>query len=69
MNCASNPSKPLCPRWREAIVEFPVVGGQAAGMNHARVMAYGDSQGRVVSVPSSRFQTSRGLSSANASEG
>ena len=54
MHCASNLSKPLHPRLREAIVEFPVVGGQASGLNHARVMAYGNSQGRVVSVPSSR---------------
>ena len=59
MNCASNPSKPLRPRWREAIVEFPVVGGQVSSMNHARVMAYCDSQGRVVSVPSSRNHAER----------
>jgi hypothetical protein len=54
MHCASNHSKPLRPRWRKAIVEFPVGGGQASGLHHARVMAYSKSQGRVVSVPSPR---------------
>ena len=59
MHCASNPSKPLRPAWREALIEFPVVGGRASGMNHARVMAYCESQGRVVSVPSSRNHAER----------
>lgn len=54
MNCASNPSKLAAPARRDVIVEFPVVGGRTSRMNHVRVIAYFDSLGRVVSVPSSR---------------
>jgi len=39
------------------MVEFPVAGG--SGMNHVRVIAYFDSLGRVVSVPSSRNHAAR----------
>jgi hypothetical protein len=54
MNCASNPSKSAAPARRDVIVEFPVAGGRHSSMNHVRVSAYGDSLGRVVSMPSSR---------------
>lgn len=59
MNCASNPSKTSAlPTWRDVIVEFPVAGGRS-GMNHVRVIAYVDSLGRVVSVPSARNHAAR----------
>jgi uncharacterized protein YegL len=59
MHCASNPSKAVRPARRDVLVEFPVAGGQASGMNHVRVIAYFDSLGRVISVPASHNHAAR----------